>query len=144
MSDKHHRARITKRVDFARGSLDDPHRRRRAVSLLAWTVCHSGGRWPGQGRPPAGASPIRSFPPLHENEIEFFFELVPHGATTPPLYKLQVGDEVLMRKVPKGRFTMDTSNPERNHHLLICTVTGVAPFVSYARMSVKRLERGEV
>src|ERR1700704_6021953 len=37
----------------------------------------------------------------YESEIEFFFELVPHGVLTPGLYALQVGDEVLMRKVPK-------------------------------------------
>lgn len=69
----------------------------------------------------------------YEPEIEFFFELVPHGQTTPPLYDLQPGDEVLMRKVPKGRFTLDTSQPARKNHLMFSTVTGVAPFVSYVR-----------
>ena len=29
-----------------------------------------------------------------ESEIEFFFELVPNGAFTPSLYKLQTGDEL--------------------------------------------------
>ena len=32
----------------------------------------------------------------YEKELEFFFELVPHGATTPPLYDLQLGAEVLV------------------------------------------------
>ncbi|HMJ24068.1 MAG TPA: FAD-binding oxidoreductase, partial [Terriglobales bacterium] len=68
----------------------------------------------------------------YEGEIEFFFELVPQGELTPHLYKLQVGDEMLMRKVPKGRFTLDTKSG-RTNHLLISTVTGVAPFVSYVR-----------
>jgi len=68
----------------------------------------------------------------HESEIEFFLELVPNGDLTPLLYKLQTGDELLMRKVPKGRFTLDTTSGRRNH-FLICTVTGVAPFVSYVR-----------
>ena len=36
-----------------------------------------------------------------------------------------------MRKVAKGRFTLD-GEVHRNH-LLLCTVTGVAPFVSYIR-----------
>jgi ferredoxin/flavodoxin---NADP+ reductase len=67
-----------------------------------------------------------------EEEIEFFFELVPEGALTPLLYKLQPGDELLMRKVPKGRFSLDTESGRKNH-LLISTVTGVAPFVSYVR-----------
>jgi ferredoxin--NADP+ reductase len=68
----------------------------------------------------------------YESELEFFFELVPEGETTPPIYRLQVGDELLMRKIPKGRFTLDTTT-ERKNHLLVCTVTGVAPFVSYVR-----------
>jgi len=68
----------------------------------------------------------------HESEIEFFFELVPGGDLTPMLHKLQPGDELFMRKVPKGRFTLDTASG-RNHHLLVSTVTGVAPFVSYVR-----------
>jgi ferredoxin/flavodoxin---NADP+ reductase len=76
-----------------------------------------------------------------EEEIEFFFELVPHGALTPLLYKLQSGDEVLMRKIPKGRFSLDTQSGRKNH-LLISTVTGVAPFVSYVRTLSKDWKEG--
>lgn len=68
----------------------------------------------------------------YEDEIEFFFELVPHGGLTPLLYKLKPGDELLMRKASKGRFTLDTATG-RTNHLLVSTVTGVAPFVSYVR-----------
>jgi ferredoxin--NADP+ reductase len=68
----------------------------------------------------------------HEEEIEFFFELVPQGALTPLLYKLGPGDTITSRKVAKGRFTLDTASG-RTNHLLLCTVTGIAPFVSYAR-----------
>jgi len=68
----------------------------------------------------------------YEKEIEIFIELVPEGELTPLLYKLKVGDEMTMRKVSKGRFTLDTKSGRKNH-LLLCTVTGVAPFVSYAR-----------
>jgi ferredoxin--NADP+ reductase len=68
----------------------------------------------------------------YENELEFFFELVPEGVLTPNLYKLQVGDSLLMRKVPKGKFVLDNQSG-RSNHLLVCTVTGVAPFVSYIR-----------
>jgi ferredoxin--NADP+ reductase len=71
----------------------------------------------------------------HENEVEFFIELVPGGELTPQLYNLQSGDEILMRKVPKGRFLLDT-NGSRKNHLLVSTVTGVAPFVSYIRSLV--------
>ena len=142
MSDKHHRARITKRIDFA----DD-----------LWMIRIDPGAEfpfaPGQyatlgvegvdkeGRRLERAYSIVSSP--YEKEIEFFFELVPQGAVTPPLYKLQVGDEVLMRKVPKGRFTLDTSHPGRTNHLLVSTVTGVAPFVSYVRSMVKDWKEGK-
>jgi ferredoxin/flavodoxin---NADP+ reductase len=67
----------------------------------------------------------------YESEVEFFFELVPNGGLTPLLYKLQTGDELFMRKVPKGRFTLDTGG--RRNHFLVCTVTGVAPYVSFVR-----------
>ena len=71
-----------------------------------------------------------------EKEIEIFFELVPQGELTPLLYKLQVGDEMTMRKVAKGRFTLDTKSGHK-HHLLLCTVTGIAPFISYMRSLYK-------
>src|SRR5882724_5788331 len=32
----------------------------------------------------------------YESELEFFFELVPQGELTPDIYKLHVGDEMLM------------------------------------------------
>src|SRR5436305_13379617 len=59
----------------------------------------------------------------YEDEIEFFFELVNRGELTPRLYELKEGDEMMMRKVPKGRFTHDTAGA-RTNHLLVSTVTG--------------------
>jgi len=76
-----------------------------------------------------------------EDEIEFFFELVPEGALTPLLHRLQPGDRLLMRKVPKGRFVLDTLTGKTNH-LLISTVTGVAPFVSFVRTLHKEWKEG--
>jgi ferredoxin/flavodoxin---NADP+ reductase len=76
-----------------------------------------------------------------EDEIEFFFELVPQGALTPLLHKLQPGDRLFMRKVPKGRFVLDTQSGKTNH-LLISTVTGVAPFVSFVRTMHKDWKEG--
>jgi ferredoxin--NADP+ reductase len=129
MDDKHYRARIAKRADFAPD---------------LWMIrVDPGGEFsfvPGQyatlgvdkgERRVERAYSIASSP--YEKELEFFFELVPEGQTTPPLYDLQSGDEVLLRKVAKGRFTLDTAQPGRTHHLLLSTVTGIAPFVSYAR-----------
>src|ERR1700692_4749865 len=68
----------------------------------------------------------------HEKFLEFFVELVPEGDVTPRLYPYRVGDEFTLRKATKGRFTLDTNN-KRANHLLLATVTGVAPFVSYVR-----------
>ncbi len=68
----------------------------------------------------------------HERELEFLFELVPHGELTPRLYELQPGDSMFMRKSAKGRFTLDRSSG-RTAHLLLCTITGIAPYVSYLR-----------
>jgi ferredoxin--NADP+ reductase len=138
MDDKHYHARITKRVEFA--------------SDLWMIRVDPGSEFsftPGQyatlgaerdGRRVERAYSIVSSP--YEKELEFFFELVPEGATTPPLYKLQTGDEVLMRKVAKGRFSIDTTQPGRTNHLMVSTVTGVAPFVSTVRTLFKDWEEG--
>ncbi len=68
----------------------------------------------------------------YEEALEFFLELVPPGALTPDLFKLNKGDALLCRKIAKGRFTLDLRSG-RTKHLLISTVTGIAPFVSYIR-----------
>src|SRR5689334_21127835 len=53
-----------------------------------------------------------------EDEFEFFLELVPNGALSPSLYKLQLGEELLMRKTPKGKFSLDKSNVKKKHLLI--------------------------
>jgi ferredoxin--NADP+ reductase len=68
----------------------------------------------------------------YEREIEIFIELVEQGELTPLLHKLQVGDEMSMRKIAKGRFTLDLKSGHHNH-LLLATVTGIAPYISYIR-----------
>jgi len=129
MDDKHFRARIVSRTDLA-------------PDLWKIRIDPSGpfSFVPGQyatlgvekdGRRLERPYSIASSP--HEKELEFFFELVPEGETTPPLYNLQLGDEVLLRKVAKGRFTLDFAQLGHTNHLLLGTVTGIAPFVSYAR-----------
>jgi ferredoxin--NADP+ reductase len=136
--DKFYRPRITKRVDLA------PE---------LWTIrIQAGGDFvfaPGQyatlGLQVGEKRKERPYSIVsspYENEIEFFFELVPHGELTPELYGLKTGDELLMRKVPKGRFTLDTKSG-RTNHLLICTVTGVAPFVSYVRTLYRDWKDGQ-
>src|ERR1700737_4863160 len=68
----------------------------------------------------------------HEKLLEFFIELVPAGDVTPRLYPARVGDEFTLRKIAKGRFTLDLAGA-RTNHLCLATVTGIAPFVSFAR-----------
>lgn len=67
-----------------------------------------------------------------QTELEFFFELVPAGELTPRLHRLQVGDTVHVRRSAKGLFVLDR---KRGHHqhLLVATVTGVAPYMSMLR-----------
>jgi len=136
--DKFYRARITKRQDFA--------------SDLWMVRVQAGGEFkfaPGQyatlgvqgpGKVSQRAYSIVSSP--YESEIEFFFELVPEGELTPKLHPLKVGDELLMRKVSKGLFTLDTKSG-RTNHFLVCTVTGIAPFVSYIRTLYKDWKEGK-
>ena len=68
----------------------------------------------------------------HEPHVEVFVELVPlpDGVLTPLMWQLNVGDSMSIRPRAKGIFTMD----ERyHHHLMVATVTGIAPFMSTLR-----------
>ncbi|HYL86407.1 MAG TPA: FAD-binding oxidoreductase [Candidatus Angelobacter sp.] len=77
----------------------------------------------------------------YEEALEVFVELVPQGGLTPSLFQLKPGDTLLCRKRAKGRFTLDLQSG-RTNHLLISTVTGIAPFVSYARTLHRDWKRG--
>jgi ferredoxin--NADP+ reductase len=77
----------------------------------------------------------------YEDSLEFFVELVPHGEFTPALHKLKEGDTLLCRKIAKGRFALDLRSG-RTNHLLVSTVTGVAPFVSYVRTIYRDWKNG--
>jgi ferredoxin/flavodoxin---NADP+ reductase len=68
----------------------------------------------------------------YDNILEIFIELVPHGELTPLLNLLQKESTLWMRRLAKGRFTLDLRSG-RKHHFLLSTVTGVAPYVSYIR-----------
>jgi ferredoxin/flavodoxin---NADP+ reductase len=67
--------------------------------------------------------------------IELFIERVPPdkgGTLTPILHTLRVGDLVTMRSEAKGRFTLDS---DAHHHVMVATVTGIAPFISMIRQA---------
>jgi ferredoxin--NADP+ reductase len=76
----------------------------------------------------------------YEPLIELFIERVPPesgGTLTPVLHRLQVGDLVTMRSMAKGRFTLRQSV---RHHVMVATVTGVAPYVSMIRQFLHERE----
>jgi ferredoxin/flavodoxin---NADP+ reductase len=72
----------------------------------------------------------------HEPLIELFIERVPPesgGTLTPVLHGLHVGDSVTMRSTAKGRFTLRNTV---HHHVMVATVTGIAPYVSMIRQAL--------
>ena len=75
----------------------------------------------------------------HEPFLEFFIELVPGGNITPKLWELKLGSTILVRRRIVGQFTLDTGV---THHLMLATVTGIAPFVSILRTQQIDRERG--
>jgi ferredoxin--NADP+ reductase len=76
-----------------------------------------------------------------EEEIEFFFELVPQGELTPVLHALKKGDTLMMRRQAKGLFTLDEKTGHMQH-FMVSTVTGVAPYVSMARTLAAQIKAG--
>lgn len=66
----------------------------------------------------------------YEPFMEFFVELVRGGVLTPRLWDLKLGSSILVRRRVVGHFKLDT---HFNRHLMLATVTGVAPFISILR-----------
>ena len=75
----------------------------------------------------------------HEPFLEFFIELVAGGSITPRLWRLKLGSTILIRPRIVGQLTLDTGVA---HHLMLATITGVAPFVSILRTQQIDRERG--
>jgi ferredoxin--NADP+ reductase len=78
----------------------------------------------------------------HEPFMEFFLELVPDGALSQQLWKMDVSDTVLIRNRVVGRFTLDDEHENRTHHLMTATVTGIAPYISMIRHQQYGLAEG--
>lgn len=79
-------------------------------------------------RPPKRPYSVLSAP--HESLLELFVERVEGGALTPGLFDLVEGDAVWVRERAAGRFLLDA---DRTRHVMACTVTGIAPFLSMLR-----------
>lgn len=71
--------------------------------------------------------------------LEFFVELVPGGDLTPKLWELKLGSLILIRRRIVGQLTLA---PVVKRHLMLATVTGVAPFVSILRTQEIERRRG--
>jgi NAD(P)H-flavin reductase len=71
----------------------------------------------------------------HDAHLEFCVELVPDGRVTPALFRLAPGDAVELGDRPKGSFTLDESVPR---HVMVATVTGIAPLRSMLRDALHR------
>ncbi len=74
--------------------------------------------------------------------IELFIEYLPPeqgGTLTPLLYAQNVGDVLTIRPRAKGRFTLSAGVV---NHVMVATVTGVAPYVSMLRQFVHDREEG--
>lgn len=137
-SDKHCRAEIVERRDF---SHDLWAVRLKPESPLGF----SPGQYATFGVEEAGKLIERPYSILsspYEETLEFFFELVPEGELTPRLHKLHVGDSVVMRKVAKGRFTLDTQSGHQRH-FFVATVTGLAPACSMVRTLLRDWKAGK-
>ncbi len=72
--------------------------------------------------------------PYDSKILEFYINVVEEGEFTPHLFGLKPGDPVWYMG-PKGKFTL--SRTARKNLFLICTGTGLAPFVSM----IRKLER---
>jgi ferredoxin--NADP+ reductase len=76
-----------------------------------------------------------------EHFLEFFIELLPAGTFTPKLWALESGSTILIRRRVAGRLTLDHSV---KNHVMIATVTGVAPFLSILRTTQFKREEQSV
>jgi ferredoxin/flavodoxin---NADP+ reductase len=68
--------------------------------------------------------------------IEFYVHLVPHGALTPRLFNLKIGDRIWLGDTVTGMFTFGDVRQEANV-VLIATGSGLAPFVSMLSTHLK-------
>jgi ferredoxin/flavodoxin---NADP+ reductase len=66
----------------------------------------------------------------HEADLEFFVELVPGGQLSERLRSVRAGAAMTLESRAKGDLRLDPTLPV---HLMIATVTGIAPYVSMLR-----------
>ena len=80
----------------------------------------------------------------HEENLELFVELVPKsqgGVLTPLIWQLNPADNISIRPRAKGIFVFKN---EWKNHLLVATVTGVVPYISFIRDYINKIENDEI
>ncbi len=64
-----------------------------------------------------------------DTSLEVYFNIVPEGPLTPPLFQLQKGDDLLVAPNPAGFLTVDEL-PEARDLWMMATGTAIGPFLS--------------
>jgi ferredoxin/flavodoxin---NADP+ reductase len=136
MTDKHVEAVVTSRRDVSSDLWIVRLRPQERIVFLPGQYVAVG--LPGPDRLIERPYSVASSP--HEDELEFFLELVPGGHLSPHLYDVPVGGRVWVRRAAKGRFLFDEASG-RTNHFMVATVTGAAPFLSMIRELVARHEQ---
>lgn len=77
----------------------------------------------------------------HEKYFELFLERVPEGELSMPLHGLNPGDEMLVRRRCKGLF-LRNAPVDTKDSFMVCTVTGIAPCISFIRDLIAKQESG--
>ena len=72
-----------------------------------------------------------------DNNLEFIIEFVAGGSLTTKMADLNVGDTLFLRNQAKGIF-YHQDNYGYTRHLMVATVTGIAPYVSVIRTLAKK------
>lgn len=85
---------------------------------------------PGEGRPLLRAYSIAS--PAWADELDFLSIKVPDGPLTSRLQRIEAGDYVFLGRKPTGTLVVDALLPG-SRLFLLCTGTGLAPFLSLIR-----------
>lgn len=70
-----------------------------------------------------------------DNDLEFIIEFVAGGSLTTKMTNLKVGDTLFLRNQAKGIFYLQN---DCTRHLMVATVTGIAPYVSVIRTLAKK------
>lgn len=132
---RYHQLTLLERVDFSeelavfRLKADEP------VDFTPGQYATLGIQVDGNDRPLLRPYSVASRP--GSTELEFFIEKVDEGLLTQKLWNLEQGAELWMREKIVGRFVLD---PSQQYHLMVSTVTGIAPYISIIRDQLRELK----